>query len=71
MVCVYSQVASLLTNRIPAVSGGADVLELSAKDTKTLYYMPSGAVRRVTLSTVKDLDQVLAGVRVLHDSFRK
>lgn len=50
--------AALLTNRVPAISGGAEVLELSAKDTKTLYYMPAGGVRRVILSTVKDLDQV-------------
>lgn len=51
------QVAALLTNRVPKVSGGAEVLELSAKDTKALYYMPAGAVRRLTLSTVKELDQ--------------
>lgn len=34
------------------------MLELSAKDTKTLYYMPTGGVRRLTLSTVKDLESV-------------
>ncbi|CAM9448031.1 unnamed protein product [Ectocarpus sp. 4 AP-2014] len=49
-------VAALLTNRVPAIQGGAEVLELSAKDTKTLYYMPTGGVRRLTLSTVKDLE---------------
>ncbi|CAM9457906.1 unnamed protein product [Scytosiphon promiscuus] len=49
-------VAALLTNRVPVVQGGAEVLELSAKDTKTLYYMPTGGVRRLTLSTVKDLE---------------
>eukprot|EP00903_Cladosiphon_okamuranus_P018573 g17096.t1 len=49
-------VAALLTNRVPVIQGGAEVLELSAKDTKTLYYMPTGGVRRLTLSTVKDLE---------------
>ncbi|CAM9791052.1 unnamed protein product [Ectocarpus fasciculatus] len=49
-------VAALLTNRVPSIQGGAEVLELSAKDTKTLYYMPTGGVRRLTLSTVKDLE---------------
>ncbi len=39
------------------VQGGAEVLELSAKDTKTLYYMPTGGVRRLTLSTIKDLEK--------------
>lgn len=52
------QVAALLTNRVPAIQGGAEVLELSAKDTKTLYYMPTGGVRRLTLSAVKDLENV-------------
>lgn len=52
------QVAALLTNRVPAIQGGAEVLELSAKDTKTLYYMPTGGVRRLTLSTVKDVENV-------------
>lgn len=55
-----TQVAALLTNRVPVVQGGAEVLELSAKDTKTLYYMPTGGVRRLTLSTVKDLESVRA-----------
>lgn len=50
--------AALLTNRVPVIQGGAEVLELSAKDTKTLYYMPTGGVRRLTLSTVKDLENV-------------
>ena len=49
---------ALLTNRVPVIQGGAEVLELSAKDTKTLYYMPTGGVRRLTLSTVKDLENV-------------
>lgn len=53
-----NQVAALLTNRVPVIQGGAEVLELSAKDTKTLYYMPTGGVRRLTLSTVKDLESV-------------
>lgn len=50
--------AALLTNRVPVIQGGAEVLELSAKDTKTLYYMPTGGVRRLTMSTVKDLESV-------------
>eukprot|EP00904_Undaria_pinnatifida_P000190 jgi/Undpi1/10171/HiC_scaffold_28.g12624.m1 len=49
-------VAALLTNRVPSIQGGAEVLELSAKDTKTLYYMPTGGVRRLTMSTIKDLE---------------
>ena len=52
------QVAALLTNRVPVVQGGAEVLELSAKDTKTLYYMPTGGVRRLTLSAIKELEKV-------------
>ena len=50
--------AALLTNRVPSIQGGAEVLELSAKDTKTLYYMPTGGVRRLTMSTIKDLESV-------------
>ncbi|CAM9393447.1 unnamed protein product [Choristocarpus tenellus] len=52
-------VAALLSNRIPKVPGGAEVLELSSKDSKTLYYMPNGGVKRVILSAVKDLDEKL------------
>lgn len=51
------QIASLLTNRVPSLPGGAEVLELGATDTKTLYYLPAANVRRVILSTIKDLDQ--------------
>ncbi|CAM9798902.1 unnamed protein product [Discosporangium mesarthrocarpum] len=51
-------VAELLTNRIPSKAGGAEVLELSSTDTKTLYYMPKG-IKRIILSTVKDLDKNL------------
>eukprot|EP00611_Tribonema_gayanum_P019162 TRINITY_DN3262_c0_g1_i2.p1 TRINITY_DN3262_c0_g1~~TRINITY_DN3262_c0_g1_i2.p1 ORF type:complete len:343 (+),score=83.63 TRINITY_DN3262_c0_g1_i2:82-1029(+) len=52
--------AALLTRRVPRVAGGADVLQLSAKDSKALYYLPSGGVRRVILSIITDLKQDLA-----------
>lgn len=62
--------AALLTNRVPVIQGGAEVLELSAKDTKTLYYMPTGGVRRLTLSTVKDLENVsLRDTRMITASY--
>lgn len=53
-------VASLLTNRIPKVAGGADILQLSAQDLKALYYLPPGGVKRVILSTTKTINQELA-----------
>jgi SAM-dependent methyltransferase len=48
--------AALLSRRLPEEkpSGGLDVLELSAKDARNLYYLRPGAAKRVILSATAD-----------------
>jgi hypothetical protein len=52
------QTAAVLSRRVPKISGGADVLQLSADGCKALYYFPDDGVRRVILSTTADIKQV-------------
>jgi hypothetical protein len=52
------QTAAVLSRRVPKISGGADVLQLSADGCKALYYFPDDGVRRVILSTTSDIKQV-------------